>query len=543
MPTHTITVLGAGITGLSTAFHLARFLPGSSRITLLEQRNTIGGWINSQKSLLRADALTNTVGIEQNVLLETGPRTLRPNNLALLELVNLLDLTTSLLTVSQSHPASKARYISFPPLTLLPSSIPSVLRSRFSTNPVLQALLPSVLSELGRPPNRPTGIRDESVHSLVERRFGEEFARNYLSAIVHGIYAADARSLSVRATFPFLWEAETRGNGSILKGILKSMFTPRKGVKAEEDEGFELGSVKDTMKNVSMFTFKDGMRTLPGALANWLSTRSNVEIRTSTGVSSIKPTLTGIELTLSDSSTLTASHVISALPLPVLHKALHPSHPVPHLTANPSSTVLVINLIFPPSPTGKPHHPDGFGYLVPRPPSDYASSFPLSNSGHIDISPSLLGVIFDSAMPSPHSHSHSPPPFLPPLSQTLNQPQNLTRFTLMLGGPHPLPPQLPPLSSLLQPLLQSLSATLSISSLPLPLHANMTLQRNCIPTYAPGHLDRMAELREILQDNRGEWKGRMWVIGSGVGGVSLGDCVMQGRKAAKELSLLLGQNS
>ncbi len=44
----------------------------------------------------------------------------------------------------------------------------------------------------------------------------------------------------------------------------------------------------------------------------------------------------------------------------------------------------------------------------------------------------------------------------------------------------------------------------------------------------------MAELKEIL--NRGEWNGHMQVIGSGVGGVSLGDCVMQGRGAARKVA-------
>lgn len=199
----------------------------------------------------------------------------------------------------KSHPASKARYISFPPLTLLPSSLPSLLLSRFNSNAALNHLLPSILSELKHPANRPQGTEDESVNALVERRFGQEFARNYLSAIVHGIYAADVRTLSVRAAFPFLWDAETRGNGSIVKGILKSAFVPRKGVKLEEDEHrFELGNVKDIMKDVSMFTFRDGMGTLPKALADWLLKKENVELKTSVEVSSIKPTSSGIDVSL-----------------------------------------------------------------------------------------------------------------------------------------------------------------------------------------------------------------------------------------------------
>jgi len=318
-----------------------------------------------------------------------------------------------------------------------------------------------------------------------------------------------------------LWDAEASGNGSIVKGILKSAFSPRKEVKPEEDERrFELGNLKDVMKNVSMFTFRDGMETLPRAMMDWLSTKRNAELKTSTRVSSIKPTSSGIDLVLSDDSTLSTSHVISTIPLPTLSTLLPPIHTLPNLASNISSTVLVINLIFPPSPDGKPYHPEGFGYLVPRPSSDYASS-PLSpsSSGEVDISSSLLGVIFDSAMPSPSSSQAQP---ISP---------NLTRLTLMLGGPHPLPFPLPPVQTLLPPLLTTLSSTLNLPSLPQLLHSKISLQQNCIPTYRVGHLKRMAELREALSG--GEWNGNMQVVGNGVGGVSLGDCVMQGREAAR----------
>ena len=82
-PPRNIAVLGAGITGLAAAFHLARTLPPTSRITLVEQQDRIGGWIHTERSHVNSDG----VGIDQSVLLESGPRTIRPNSLALLELV------------------------------------------------------------------------------------------------------------------------------------------------------------------------------------------------------------------------------------------------------------------------------------------------------------------------------------------------------------------------------------------------------------------------------------------------------------------------
>lgn len=71
-----VLVLGAGITGLSAAYHLSRLLPrASSRILLVERSPRVGGWLqsNTRKGVVPP--------------LEAGPRTLRPTSLAIIELV------------------------------------------------------------------------------------------------------------------------------------------------------------------------------------------------------------------------------------------------------------------------------------------------------------------------------------------------------------------------------------------------------------------------------------------------------------------------
>jgi oxygen-dependent protoporphyrinogen oxidase len=73
-----IAILGGGITGLTAAFHLSRRFP-KCQITLIEKRERVGGWIESYHHPV------NTNGAR--VLLEAGPRTLRPKSKALLELV------------------------------------------------------------------------------------------------------------------------------------------------------------------------------------------------------------------------------------------------------------------------------------------------------------------------------------------------------------------------------------------------------------------------------------------------------------------------
>jgi protoporphyrinogen oxidase len=75
-PTH-VGVIGGGISGLAASFHLARKLPGT-RITLFEKSKHLGGWLKSERIEIEGE----------NVVVEAGPRTLRPNSLALLELVS-----------------------------------------------------------------------------------------------------------------------------------------------------------------------------------------------------------------------------------------------------------------------------------------------------------------------------------------------------------------------------------------------------------------------------------------------------------------------
>jgi hypothetical protein len=87
--TMNIVVLGGGITGLSSAFHLSRRFP-DARITLIDKADRLGGWIKSE----RVDAASSSV------VLETGPRTLRPVDKATLELVS-----SPLLHKNIAHPS------------------------------------------------------------------------------------------------------------------------------------------------------------------------------------------------------------------------------------------------------------------------------------------------------------------------------------------------------------------------------------------------------------------------------------------------------
>lgn len=82
-----------------------------------------------------------------------------------------------------------------------------------------------------------------------------------------------------------------------------------------------------------------------------------------------------------------------------------------------------------------------------------------------------------------------------------------------------------------------LASQLGQKTLPQPIAFRYHIQKNCIPTLLVGHLDRVSKLRRMLDQ---EWGGRLQVIGAGMGGPSLGDCVRDGRAAAIRIARELG---
>ena len=130
---------------------------------------------------------------------------------------------------------------------------------------------------------------DESVDSFLSRRFGRKVARVLGSAMVHGIWAADSRELSVRASFPSLLEVEERGWGGVIRGILRGL--PR---TVAEGERYDIGELLHRLKGVSVFSFRDGMESLPKRLLVRLRENPNVQVMLGMTVKSLQPGGSGI---------------------------------------------------------------------------------------------------------------------------------------------------------------------------------------------------------------------------------------------------------
>lgn len=549
-PKH-ITILGGGLSGLSTAYHLSRVLPASTKISLVEGTSRVGGWIDSQKHELgfkdqRGQMREGVVGIE------TGPRSIRPRGsrgaASMLKMVSVcsgmsaksqsfkvfynlltrglvvvytnillkledLGLENDIMPIPFSHPSAQNRFLldySTSKLTALPSSLTSFLGRQ---PPLLKGLLSAGLFEPLKPkaPRKHlTADKDESVDAFFRRRFGDNVADNLASAMVHGIYAASSSQLSLRSAFPSLWEAE-RKYGSVVIGML--LGTKTAAEKAEEKrEWEELGEVGKEREKWSLYGIKGGLGTMTDKLLDRISSRG-VEIILGEPVRKIELSSNQEIAIHTHSHSLSTSHVISALPPRVLARTL--SSPLPHLTHNPSTCVGVVNVVYPLPPTSI--HSAGFGYLVPRPPTNLNPNPSPNPSG-------VLGVIFDSTA-------------LPPNPPELGG--QVTKLTLMMGGPYwaNYSPRISPPSDpeeLLPLAIQHLNTIFPHLRNVKPILTVCNIHHNCIPTYLPGHGARLREMHEAIES--GEWNGKLSLVGSGYGGVGVNDCVLSGVDVARRLA-------
>ncbi|QRW21195.1 Flavin containing amine oxidoreductase [Rhizoctonia solani] len=227
------------------------------------------------------------------------------------------------------------------------------------------------------------------------------------------------------------------------------------------------------------------------SLEGWLRNDPRVEVRAGSSVHAAKRSEDGDIVLETSTGEVKVSHLVSTLPLSRISNIISSLRQVLDMGTSPYSTVHVVNMVF--SPGQFPIHPPGFGYLVPRPEAGYDSA---DNP--------VLGCVFDSATVSIHKP---------------------TVLTLMLGGPFPI--RSTQLS--MEYILSLLSRHLGHERLPEPIVHRYHIHHDCIPTPLVGHLERISTLREAVQQ---EWAGSLEIIGSGVGGVSLGDCVRDGRAAS-----------
>jgi oxygen-dependent protoporphyrinogen oxidase len=190
-----IAIVGAGLSGLATAFYLKRVLPAAD-LVVFEAEQRPGGKLQ-------------TVEIE-GFRFEAGANGFLTNKPDSLQLVEDSGATKYLLPSSD---LARKRFVFTDGLHRLPESPPAFLKSRLLTWP--QKL--RVLGELVVPARR-DGV-DETLREFGDRRLGPGFTRVFLDAMSAGIYGSTPDKISVAAAFPLVVALE-REYGGLFRGMI-----------------------------------------------------------------------------------------------------------------------------------------------------------------------------------------------------------------------------------------------------------------------------------------------------------------------------------
>jgi oxygen-dependent protoporphyrinogen oxidase len=321
-----VLVIGAGISGLTVGYRLARRGIG---VDVIDAASRPGGVIGSE----RRDGMLYERG--PNSILDTSPR--------INELLDELSIRGE--RVDTSAISSKRFVVRGGALVAVPTSACTFVKTPLLS---MRAKLRLLREPFVAP--APPDV-EESVAQFVVRRLGREFLDYALEPFVAGVYAGDPAQLSLAAAFPRLHALERR-YGSLVRG---QIFGARERAARNETSKRSAGS----------FSFREGMQTLTDALA-----RAAGRLRTETRATDVRRAADGAVIVTSehagDITQRRARAVVLAVPADRAATLLRDAAPDAARALDDIPYAAVASVASAYRRTDIAHPLDGFGFLAPR---------------------------------------------------------------------------------------------------------------------------------------------------------------------------------
>jgi oxygen-dependent protoporphyrinogen oxidase len=441
-----VLVVGGGISGLATAWFLRQ---RGYAAAVLESGAEPGGSIRTVR--------------REGFLVEAGPNSVLYRDGALGELVRGLGLDDELI---EANPAAKRRYIAKGgrPVPLPGDPLAFVSTGVFTPAGKLRLLLE---------PFHRRAAAEESIAQFVRRRLGPQFLDWAIDPFVSGVYAGDPERLSVRAATPKIYALETE-YGSLFLGAAARMLR---------------GRPSGPQPTGRLVSFRNGMQTLPGAIARSLGG----DFRPGAAVEAIERTPDGWAVRAGDFFG-EGQHLVLAVPAYRAAELLAPIDPegADALGGVRYPPVASVALGF--GRTQVAHPLDGFGMLIPG-----------------RLACETLGVLFSSTL----FPGRAPP------DQVL--------LTAFIGGARHESAGALPEHLLVEHVLADLASLLGLSGQPVFRH--VTRWARAIPQYELGHLERVGRVSARVARLPGLHLRANWREG-----VALGDCVANAKALAETIA-------
>jgi oxygen-dependent protoporphyrinogen oxidase len=470
-----VAVIGAGITGLVTAWELQR---RGVPVTLYESAPVAGGAIRTSQT--------------EGWLAEHGPNSLL-TSAPVEELIRRLDLESEVVVANPS--ANKRFIVRDGRLVPIPLSPPAFLSTPLLS---LRAKLRVLLEPLVR---RGETATDESIASFVRRRLGREVLDYAVNPFIAGIYAGDPEQLSMAHAFPRVYALE-REHGSVSLGLVRSR---RRAGAARRQAGEAIARGDTDAKGAApvpptrprLISFRDGLQALPLALAAPLGKR----LRLSTPVRSIHRADERWVVEAGDGELATArtvdavvlaapAHALAAMELPApirQHSAV-----IEHVVY-PSVSSLTLGFR-----REQVAHPlDGFGVLLPE------------VEGR-----AVLGTLFSSTLFPGRA------------------PEGHVALTVFVGGSRDPELARQPTDRIVEVVLRDLGDLLGVRGE--PVFTQHVFWAKGIPQYTVGY----AQVKDAADATEAANPG-LYLTGNFRQGVSVGDCVASGQVVAERVAAWL----
>jgi oxygen-dependent protoporphyrinogen oxidase len=468
MPTvsRTVLIVGGGIAGLSAAYGLAESAAAREspiECTLVEAAPRLGGKI-----------LTEQVG---GFVIEGGPDSFLAQKPWGIELCRRLGLADRVIGTNQDR--RKTYVYSNGRLEHLPEGLALGVPTRLG--PFLGSGLLSwkgklrLGAELLIPRRRECG--DESLGAFFRRRLGDEALERIIEPLMTGIYAGDADSLSIQATFPRFPEME-RQAGSIIRALLGSS---RRG-----------GQISNLSPPSPFVTLQGGLSEMVQALTARLGHLRVLTGRRARAVR-VSEAPRGYEVVIEGTAPLAVDALILATPAYDAATLLEPldGELAALLSGIPYASTATISLGF--RRQDFSHPLDGYGFVVPR------------VEGR-----ALLAVTWTS---SKWSH---------------RAPDDAVLLRAYVGGAGREAVLEQSDDGLLSLVRADLRAVMGITEV--PVLTRVYRWPRAMPQYLVGHLEKLAAIDERLA----RWPG-LFLTGAGYRGVGIPDCIRDGLDTAERV--------
>ena len=465
-----IVIIGGGISGLATAYYLqkaARDRQERLQIHLVEKNTQAGGVISTVR--------------DDGFIVEGGPDSMLSYKPAGLRLLHELDLDDEIVGTSREQKGSfvysRGELHPLPEgLTLMiPSKLGPLFRTRLISWPgKLRAGADLFWSKR-------TNGEDVSVADFIEMHLGREVFERIVEPLFAGIYAGDARQLSLPATYPQLIALEKK-YGSLLRGLLVMRRQRHRG--------------NGTPPRWTPFiTLRTGLARLVEALTASLT---DTTFHFGSAVTALERdahdgAVHKWTVHLQSGERWPADAVVLAAPADVVAGLLRPLDGAlaGALAATPYVSSATVSLAFRREEVNHPLR--GFGFVVPR----------------VEDRPLLACTWTSNKFPHRARRGYA-----------------LFRCFLGRAGREAVADL--PKAELIALTRREIEATMGVDAV--PTHAWTFRWQHALPQYNVGHLNRLAAIDERME----RWPG-LYLAGNAYRGVGIPDCIQAGASVAEQI--------